>query len=251
MTKIAQAYFHFETKLSSSDFQNFGEEISKISKKAAKNHFSTKIAVDIEIEEGSLIGRITAHAMVLGVFTGILSDYKGVRDSVELMCEDARSFGTDVCGKAIQAAGITERQVFRTERRTKTVGKLGRLLNDVERLENSLENLSSNQIRKELKRLHREFEKINTDLSPQDQTTLEYTLKKTKLPSLPDWPSGKDEEKGPRVVIRVEQMEIPIAEKIEIEDGRNRKSLMRYKDSFVVIPQRARNLEQPPLIDRK
>jgi len=142
MAHVAQAYFHFRTLSSVRDVKSFGRKIDAAARHAARTNFDLDVRVVVELEDGSLIGRVSVFAGILAVWTGLISDYKGVRESVSLMCEDARSFGFDVCNKAIEISGVSNKQIIRTERRTKVTGKISRLLHDLERLERSIDELS-------------------------------------------------------------------------------------------------------------
>lgn len=233
MAQVAQAYFHFETRLTETELKKFGGQVKRASRSAAQYYFDHDVLIHVDIEEGSLIGRVTASMLVLSGLTGLVANYKGVKDSVKEMCEDARSFGTDVCAKAIKFAGVNEKQVYRVERRTKTVGKLGRLLGDIERVENSRKELSDAQMDRELARFNRELRLIAKDLEPEEQQALEGVLKDTKLPPPSKWPNGQVEE--PRSAVKREQLLLSYDEPLAIEDPNKRvKKPLHYQNTFKV-----------------
>ena len=39
------------------------------------------------LKRSSLIGQVTAFTVILGAYTGVLANYKGVKDSIKEMCE--------------------------------------------------------------------------------------------------------------------------------------------------------------------
>jgi hypothetical protein len=232
MAQVAQAYFHFHTNLSPKELRKFGRQIDRAATRAATNSFETDVLINVDIEEGSLIGRVTAYAAMVALYTGLISDYKGVKESVKDMYSDARAFGDAVVSKAIEYSGVSDRQVYRTERRTKTVGKLGRFLNDIERLENSVNELSPAQMKRELARLNRELHAVANDLQPKERDSLNEILSATKLPPPTRWPVS--EVKAPKAVQRPEQFELTY-EPSPIEDRPERpRKRLRYQNSFEV-----------------
>lgn len=223
MAQIAQAYFHFRTDLSVKQFQKFGRQVRRASKGAALNNFDREVSVLVDIEEGSVKGRVTVFAALLAG-TSLIANYKGVKDSVKEICEDARGFGSDVCQKAINYAGVSQQQIYRVERRTKTSGKLSRLLSDIARLEGSVNELSANQMHVELSRLNKELQLLAKDLEPEDQNGLTHVLSKTRLPPSSKWPDPTREL--PKQVKREEQIDL-LTEITEASPLRNRLAIAR------------------------
>lgn len=235
MAQVAQAYFHFHADLPARDLREFGRQIDRAARRAALRNFETTVLINVEIVEGSIIGRITACAGIIGLLTTPIANYKGVKDSVKEMYSDARSFGSEVADKAIQLAGVSGKQVYRVERRTKTVGKLGRLFNDIERLENSVDDLTPKQMKAELGRINHELQAISRDLDPQERQQLSGVLEHTKLPPPSKWPNP--DERGPRAILKPEQYELTIERPLHIEDrSRTRHKPIRYESSFKVEP---------------
>lgn len=235
MAQVAQAYFHFHTRLNEKEMRKFGRQVDRAARRAALRNFETVVLINVEIEEGSLIGRVTAFGAILLAATSLISNYKGVKDAVKDMCEDARSFGGDVCAKAIDLAGVNEKQVHRVERRTKTVGKLGRLLSDVDRLQKSVNELSPAQMRKELGRLNHELQIIAKDLEPAETKTLEKVLEHTKLPPPKKWPDRDQDEL--KAILKPEQFELTYESVPRLEDQSKHRPI-RYQNSFKVSPKR-------------
>jgi hypothetical protein len=124
MAQVAQAYFHFQTTLSAGELRKFWRQVGNASRTAAARNFDIDVRVSVDIEEGSVKGGVTALG-ILVVGIGLVANYKGVKDSIQEMCADARAFGADVCEKAVELAGISKRQVYRIEGRTKTTGNWG------------------------------------------------------------------------------------------------------------------------------
>jgi uncharacterized protein (UPF0335 family) len=244
MARVAQAYFHFHTRLTQREMRKFGRQVDTAARRAALRNFQTSVLINVEIEEGSLIGRVTAFASIVIATTSLVSNYKGVKDGVKEMCQDARSFGTDVCTSAVNLAGVSEKQVYRIERRTKTVGKLSRLLSDIERLEKSIDDLSPAQMRKELGRFNHQLLLIAKDLEPAEKIALDEILEHTALPPPNKWPVNVPDE--PRAALKPEQFELTYESTPKLDDQSKHRPA-RYENSFKVFPKRGLR-RQAPLI---
>ena len=59
MARVAQAYFHFHTRLAEREMRKFGRKVDQAARRAALRNFGTAVLINVEIEEGSLIGRVT------------------------------------------------------------------------------------------------------------------------------------------------------------------------------------------------
>ena len=232
MAQIAQAYFHFRTEMSEAELKNFGKRVAKSSRAAALSNFAIEVEITVDVVEGSVKGRVTAIGILIGGFA-FVADYKGFKEGVVEICQDARSFGADVCDKAVELANVAKRYIVRTERRTKTSGKLGRLLSDLDKLQNSVDSLSPAQVKGELSRLNRELELIARDLAPVEQQKLGKILDQTKLPPPRKWP--QQDAEPPKTALKEDQIELLGAS--EQQPNPKRKPT-RYRTSFKVKPKK-------------
>ena len=110
MTNLAQAYIHLKPyPASERKIRSLGRYATRVAIKAAADIYGGGVEVEVQIEEGSLITRITvAGSLLLGAYS-VIADYKGFKESVVEMCDDAREFAVDVCGPFIKKAGRAER----------------------------------------------------------------------------------------------------------------------------------------------
>jgi hypothetical protein len=143
MTEIAEAYIHLRPfSVSESTLRAIGRSADSIAYSVAREIYGPTVNIEVKLEAGSLKGRIMVIASSAFLLYGGIADYKGFKESVAEMCADARSFGADVCGKFTKAAGASKRQVYRTERRLKTLGRIARVIDRLERLQRQLSDLS-------------------------------------------------------------------------------------------------------------
>jgi hypothetical protein len=198
VTNLAQAYIHLKPyPASDRKVRSLGRYAQKVALKAAADIYGGGVEVDIEIEEGSLITRITVVGGLLLSAYSTIADYKGFKDSVVEMCDDAREFAVDVCNPFVKKAGVPNEDVYRFERRLKTPGRLYRLSKRLEKLEHSVNELSPRAIQKELASLRAELDAATKDLSASDTDKILAGLKRPKLPPPEKWPIPEE----PRIAV--------------------------------------------------
>lgn len=188
MTELAQAYIHLKPySASPGEIRSLGRYAKRVAVKAAADIYGGEVEIEVQIDEGSLITRITVVGFLLSAY-GIVADHKGFKESVVEMCGDAREFAVDVCAPFIKKAGVPEEDVYRFERRLKTPGKLYRFSKRLEKLEHSVDELSRRDVQKELGNLRTELDSITQHLSPQERQALDPILNRPKLPPPKEWP---------------------------------------------------------------
>lgn len=201
MAQLAQAYLHLKPyRASRRRLINLGKTAELLALEAAKRIYGGDVVVDVELEEGSLRVRVTVAGFLIAAY-GIVADYKGFKESVTELCNDAKQYAIDVCEPFKEEAGASDQQVYRFERRTKTAGKLYRLAKHLEKLEKSAAEISSKDMQRELAEANRELSSLMRDLSPAEAEFVETKLiKSTGLPPPSRWPSPAPEQ--PRTAIR-------------------------------------------------
>jgi hypothetical protein len=160
-----------------------------------------------------LIGHAAYHVY------GTVADYKGFKDSVTELCNEAREYGADVCDGFVAGAHVNSSRVYRKERRLKTPGRLLRLMNRLEWLEESFDDLSPKKVKEELRRARDNVDLIVDDLANKEEAKL--VVKNLQFPKLggpQDWPGSRDENDG-RFAIRIRERELMRAEVEDLFSG--------------------------------
>lgn len=196
MAHLAQAYIHLKPySAPDKKLKSLGRYAERLARRRAAQIYGSGVIVEIELEEGSLVTRITIIGSLLLAASGHIADYKGFKESVVEMCDDAREFAVDVCAPFVKKAGVPEEDVYRFERRLKTPGKLYRLSKRLQRLESGAADLSARQVQRELAQLRAELDGIAGDLSQQEMQALEKGLKTKRLPPPQKWPVNPEPPK--------------------------------------------------------
>lgn len=210
MAQLAQAYLHLKPyKASRKKLSTLVKVAEALSADAAKQIYDGGVTIDVELEEGSLVVRITVIGLLAGHLAlesySKIADYKGFKESIVELCNDAREFAVDVCEPFQKKAGATKEQVYRFERRLKTPGKLNRLVQRLAHIENSIEELSSKALKKELSELHGQLSLIAEDLTADELSIIEKRLTTQSLPPPSKWPQPVPEI--PKIAKKDEQLE--------------------------------------------
>jgi hypothetical protein len=217
LAQLAQAYLHLKPYTASiRKLKALGKAADTLASEAAKRIYDGGVVIDVELEEGSLIVRVTVIGLLTGHLAielyGKVADYKGFKESVVELCDDAQEFAVDVCEPFRKEAGATEEQVYRFERRLKTPGKLNRLAKRLQRLENSVAELSPKDMQKELSEANREFSKIIKDLTPAEVQIVETGISAKGVPPPSKWPLPAPEL--PKVALKEDEQQLVFDQKI-------------------------------------
>jgi hypothetical protein len=156
--------------------------------KTAADIYGGDVEIEVQIEEGSLITRVTVVGLLLLDVYSHVADYKGFKESVVELCDDAREFAVDVCAPFIKKAGVPKEDVYRFERRLKTPGKLYRLGKRLDKLEHSVGELSPKDVQKELANIRAELESITEEISTSERSIVMTGLRRDRLPPPERWP---------------------------------------------------------------
>lgn len=186
MTKLAEAYFHLRPfHISDDELHELGRLTTGISLEVAARLFPPSAEVEVELVAGSAIGRaLIIGQLVVGGLV-VVSHYKDLRESVPLIVSDARVFAGSVINRVLTEASVPPKSVYRTERRTKTPGKLLRVLERREWLERNKGSLSKQDILRERAHIARLLRQIEKDLSADEQQTLRKLIGDTPTKPTP------------------------------------------------------------------
>jgi hypothetical protein len=168
---------------------------------AASRLYRQDVNVDVALDEGSLIARITVVGAALFAAYGGVANYKGFKESVAELCNDAHTFGMDVCGAFVKRAEASPRQAYRVEKRLKTPGKLDRVIKRLEKLNSEESHLSPSDLQRQLSIIRQDLVMIERDLSSQDAVIVTQVLRFERLPPRREWPDKLPTDTLPRIAM--------------------------------------------------
>ncbi|MDA9533148.1 hypothetical protein [Bradyrhizobium sp. CCBAU 25338] len=204
MAHLAQTYVHLRPyELNAETIQRLGAAIQESAEFAALEFYRGGVTIDVDLEEGSAKFWIT----VLGALEiahmayGTIADYKGFKESIGEMVQDARSFGDFMIEATKQQSKATDKQVFRTERRLQTPGKIKRVTEKLEKLQGA--GLNAKQMNEQLEAAIHDIQQIEKDLTEEEQKGFHtLMLHFENLPPLKPAPPAQQEITPSPVAIR-------------------------------------------------
>jgi hypothetical protein len=194
VTRIAEAYFHLKPfEVSDELLQSLGHDVSAIAANAAWGLFDPASEIEIRLESGSLRG----WAMVIGAFLfgtyRAVAEYEDFKHGAQEMVTDAaamvahaKTYGDRVIESFLKEKEVPPRSVYRTERRTKTPGKLLRVVERREWLANHKALLSPADIARESAAIEALTSQVLADLPPDQQSFVRDLLNASDASSADD-----------------------------------------------------------------
>ncbi|RYE13411.1 MAG: hypothetical protein EOP45_21240, partial [Sphingobacteriaceae bacterium] len=135
-----------------------------------ENIYESSITCIVNIEEGSIKGKVTFYGSFLFLFYNAIGSYGDFRSGLSQLKEDVTDVSEFVINRTTSNNSIVASSLERTERRTGLVGRLLRTLDRIDSLQNQLHGLSNDQIEEELARLRQDLANI-IELLPQNERT--------------------------------------------------------------------------------
>lgn len=197
MAKLAEAYFHLRPfEIREPNLERLGMRASELALTAAISIYPDDTELIVRLSAGSLKGWTTI--VVAGIFTtcSAIANYKDFKEGLSEIIADGRKFSGAFIEKFASETTKSPRQVFRTERRTKTPGKLMRATKRLEWLENNQKYLSKDDVKRERAAITEILHEAMEDLSEKDRLIVREMLN-------PDQSDPQSIEM-PRVAIRRE-----------------------------------------------
>jgi hypothetical protein len=188
MTALAQTYIHLNPfEIDEVKINRFMSELEGFGKQAALELYSRPIDLDIRIEEGSLKAWITVMGSIGAIYHGI-AVYPDFKAGMETLVEDARTYGTLLLDKFIPTSGAAPEQIYRTERRSMTPGKIHRVIVRLEDLQQHLPQLSKEEASRRLDAIKGDLLRLQYDLDNNEISAMLNALPRDGLPALPATP---------------------------------------------------------------
>jgi hypothetical protein len=212
LTKLAEAYFHLkDVNLSQDSLNSFGNFTSLVSAQVASGIFHPDSMIEVRLSEGSIKGWVTVTGLVMTY--GVIADYKGFKESIVEIHSDAKKFGNYVTEEIFKSKDLKGSHIYRIERRTKTPGRIKRLIDRREWLDAHSNQLSIGQVQQENIEIERLLQQILVDIAPSERAVIRNALGEF-VPHLPP-------TVAPRVVLplrREEQIPLMDGDQVSASD---------------------------------
>jgi len=170
LTEIAEAYFHLQPfEVSEERLQRYGQELSEIAARAASELFDPNCFIEIRLQSGSLLGWATVTT-IASFIAGNVLNYKNLKGNLTEMAADAKKFAGWVTTLFVHKSSVPRDRIYRTESRTKTPGKLLRVMKRQDRLFSRRSKLSEPEVEREEKEINRLALEVLAELPVEDRS---------------------------------------------------------------------------------
>ena len=203
-----------------------GRLADEIAGQVAADIYGGDVDVDVLIQDGSLLTRITVvGGLLLGLYHGV-AEYPDFKVGITALCEDAEKYSNKFADKFLHASGISEDHVVKHNTSAKTPGKINRLLN---RLEKTAGKPTSSIIGSELSKAKKDLDSIERDITASEAEHLRTLFEFDTLPPVEHWSSAP-------VVVLPRAKSAPQHTRARVRT--RRKPRTRYHNTFHVPPKR-------------
>ncbi len=191
MADIGEAYFHLSPfEVNNDSLSKLGEQLSQIARERAERAFQFETTLKITLAPGSLKGWVAAGAALYGIYQGV-AQYSDFKKSINELSTDVRFFTQAINETFFRTVNVVPSQVYRTERRTKSIGRISRLLNRIESLERSCNFAGRSPTSTEVRIIEELIRLAIEDLSPKEIALVNDQIQSPGSPLAPKMPLSK------------------------------------------------------------
>lgn len=181
MATLAEGYIHLKPYMASRGrLIDIGELSQAAAVEIAQRVYGGDVWLHTRIEEGSA----KAWYTVVASLAAAIIAYPNLRTGTIALVNDAREFGSYVNTTFLEESKAKPEQTFRVERRTKTPGKIARVIKHLDELNETPAKPEKRRL--ELAMVRLELEAIERDLQQDEIATLHAGLVFGNIPPL--WP---------------------------------------------------------------
>src|SRR5262249_51497209 len=154
-------------------FRELGPQIDGVAEKVAREIYGPRVEVDVVLEAGSLLVRVTViGGLLLGGYDAI-SKYKDFKEGVVLLIEDAHEYGSALYKEVLKLTG--EQKADTVVKRDMTPGKIARVIQKLEKLQELEKKVPNRVVQGELQQIARDVQAIERDLEPEERKVIDET----------------------------------------------------------------------------
>jgi hypothetical protein len=231
LARLAQTSVRFRSlEVDEEELFLLGTQIDRVAAGIAREIYGEGVEVDVVLEAGSLLIRITVlGAFLLGTYDAV-SKYPDFKLGVEKLVEDANHYGSAVYKQILKLTG--EKEADSVVKRDMTPGTISRLIDRLENLQELQKHAPAQISQHQLRQIIRELEAIERDLQPQERQIIDRALEQRGLPPLRELPERIPGVEGARMAILREREERVGRAPTSGDGARKRK--LRYHNRTVV-----------------
>lgn len=224
MARLAQTSIRFRKyEVDPTEFKRLSIEIDAAAARVTGEIYGPAVEVDVVIEAGSLLVRVTViGGLLLGTYDAI-SKYKDFKEGVELLVHDAEKYGSAIVNEVVKVTGI--KKPDSVAKRNMTPGRISRVIEKLEEMRDLEKHAPKLVLQERLRDVARDVQAIERDLQPEELEQVNQILESGGLPPLEKVPKPDYDDRSAIVRERYE---------FGREPARERRQKLRHHNRFVV-----------------
>lgn len=198
MAKLAQTSIRFrDYEIVRSQFGQLSDDIEVAAGNVAVLIYGPDVQVDVVVEAGSLLVRITLIGSILWGTYDAVSKYPDFKKGIGELVKDAQEYGSAVVEEVMKATGHRKKPDS-VNVREMTPGRISRVIEKLEEVKRIEAQTPRRVVRDELQKIARDVQAIERDLDTKELQQIDRVLESRGLPPLDKLPKPDED----RSVIR-------------------------------------------------
>lgn len=198
MARLAQIKLVLDVKvLTNEQINEYGRIAVEIAYQAAKEIYRENVKIDVFLEDGSLITKITLYgSLIFASYHGIASypghqmaTHSDFMSGIAQLSGDAKHFSDLFVSSFLNKTGVSEEKIIKRTTSAQTPGKIKRLTSTLKVLDSKMHSTSPAEINKKLAKARHNLESIASDISDAEIGNLKTILQFHSLPAPSNWPT--------------------------------------------------------------
>jgi hypothetical protein len=180
LATVAEAYFHLKPfAITEPSLEGLGLRASRTAASAALEIYRPETELIVKLSIGSLRGWATVVVGLQAMLAGynFVANYKGFKEGVSEIVTDGRQFSAYFNEHFLSETVKSPKAIYRTERRSKTPGKLLRAARRLDWIEQHRSQLPAKAVAEEKAYITKMLHQAMEDLSEEDQRLVKRYLK--------------------------------------------------------------------------
>ncbi len=161
--------------------------------------YGPQVEVDVVVEAGSLLVRITVIGSLLWGGYDAVSKYPDFKHGMHQLVEDAQKYGSAIVNEVVKVTGHAKPASI--TKRDMTPGRISRVIEKLERVKELEKHAPRRVVQEELHQITRDVQAIEKDLDPEELKQVDRVLESRGLPPLEKLPKPEVYEE-PAAILR-------------------------------------------------
>jgi hypothetical protein len=232
VARLAQTSIRFRRfDIDEERLQELGARIDEVAARTAREIYGPGVEVDVVLEAGSLLIRITLIGSILWGGYDAISKYDDFKRGVVELVKDGQEYGSAIYDEVLKLTGQHKADAVTV--RDMTPGRIARVIQSLEEVEELEKKKAPNRVvQQRLQEIVRDVQAIERDLAPGERELIDKRLELKGLPPLERLPKPSHVHQEPGAILRKREREE--IGRLPALGPRKKRERLRYHNRFVV-----------------